>query len=968
MKKNIIVLLLLSVVVVNAQKKPLDHSVYDSWKSINMSGEINNGKYLIYNITPQEGDATMVLYNIESNTTLEIERGTNGVINKSGEYLVYRIKPFFQETREAKIKKKRADDMPKDTLAIMNLKSGEITKYSHLKSYKTPRELDFHLAFQQSEKPAPKKDVKKDETPEKTDQARPAPGAGAGASSAGTSSLLVLDIRDLSIDTIKVVDSYFFNENGDRLAYITKPGKKDSLEKRGIFIYSPIKKSTEPVLTGVEKSKYFSPTFTKKGDKLLFYAQLDTIKEVEDKVDIYVYDMVGGEVEKMVPYNAKGITEDWMIANTASLTINDDGRYLYFGTKPIPPKKDTSLVDFETPRLDIWTWNEDYLPTVQLSNLSRMNRVSYLARIDMEGDRKVVQLEDEDFSRVSISERIEQPKVLAQSDKPYRVRRQWDTNPIVDLYSLDLQTGERQLLYEGATITAVSPSPYGNYYTWYDMVDKNWFIYNMTTGELKNLTADLPSTFWNEDTDTPTLPRPYSNVTWFHDEKAFVLGDRYDLWQFDPLDKNKPFVLTDGYGKQNKTKLGFNLMNTPFSKRGYEFEDRFLKWDEPMFFTTFNEVTRMRGYAYKDIKNKRAKITKLVEGGFSYGRVLMTDKFENPGKKAKKLSTPIYLFIKGNFENSNNLYITKDLFKTEQRLSDINPQQNDYIWGKVEMVDWKTADNIDAQGMLFTPENLDKSKKYPMLIYFYEKDSDGLYNYRSPAPSRSTINIPFFVSNGYVVFVPDIYYFDGHPGQSAMRSIMPGVDMLLDKYSWIDGDNMAIQGQSWGGYQVAYMVTQTNRFKAAGAGAPVSNMTSAYGGIRWESGVTRQFQYEQGQSRIGVDLWEGFDLYIENSPLFFAPNVETPLLIMHNDKDGAVPWYQGIEYYTALRRLQKPVWMLQYNDEAHNLAERRNAKDLSIRLEQFFNHFLKGAPMPVWMKRGIPANLKGIDFGYELID
>ena len=164
------------------------------------------------------------------------------------------------------------------------------------------------------------------------------------------------------------------------------------------------------------------------------------------------------------------------------------------------------------------------------------------------------------------------------------------------------------------------------------------------------------------------------------------------------------------------------------------------------------------------------------------------------------------------------------------------------------------------------------------------------------------------------------------------------------------------------------MITQTDKFKAAGAGAPVSNMTSAYGGIRWGSGITRQVQYEQGQSRIGKDLWSGYDLYIENSPIFFVPKVTTPVLIMHNDKDGAVPWYQGIEFFTALRRCGKIAWLLQYNDEEHNLVERKNTKDLSIRLSQFFDHYLKGAPMPKWMKNGRPAVDKGYDLGYDLIE
>jgi dipeptidyl aminopeptidase/acylaminoacyl peptidase len=227
------------------------------------------------------------------------------------------------------------------------------------------------------------------------------------------------------------------------------------------------------------------------------------------------------------------------------------------------------------------------------------------------------------------------------------------------------------------------------------------------------------------------------------------------------------------------------------------------------------------------------------------------------------------------------------------------------------------------------------------------------------------INIPFFVSRGYIVFTPDIHYTVGNPGMDAYNAVVAGAAALA-KNRWVDKENMAIQGQSWGGYQVAYLVTKTNMFKAAGAGAPVSNMTSAYGGIRWGSGRSRQFQYEQTQSRIGVAMSESLQPYIDNSPLFYADKVETPLLMMHNDKDGAVPWYQGIEYFMMLRRLGKPVWMLQYNGEDHNLVQRRNSKDLSIRLQQFFDHYLKGDPAPVWMTKGVPATEKGRNWGYEL--
>jgi dipeptidyl aminopeptidase/acylaminoacyl peptidase len=284
------------------------------------------------------------------------------------------------------------------------------------------------------------------------------------------------------------------------------------------------------------------------------------------------------------------------------------------------------------------------------------------------------------------------------------------------------------------------------------------------------------------------------------------------------------------------------------------------------------------------------------------------------------------------------------------------------------LVKWKTFDGREAEGLLYKPENYDQNKKYPMMVYYYRLSSDNLNRYISPKPSRSVINATFYASNGYLVFIPNVRYEIGHPGRSAVNYIVSGTQALIDKGIAHKG-LIGTQGQSWGGYQVAYIITQSNIFAAASAGAPVSNMISAYGGIRWKSGMSRMFQYEKTQSRLGATLWENPKLYLENSPIFYLNKVETPLLIRHDDADGAVPWYQGIEMFMGLRRLQKPVWMLNYNGEPHNLkAKTPDNKDLSIRMMQFFDHYLKGKPMPVWMKSGIPAMEKGKTLGYELAE
>jgi dipeptidyl aminopeptidase/acylaminoacyl peptidase len=310
-------------------------------------------------------------------------------------------------------------------------------------------------------------------------------------------------------------------------------------------------------------------------------------------------------------------------------------------------------------------------------------------------------------------------------------------------------------------------------------------------------------------------------------------------------------------------------------------------------------------------------------------------------------------------------WVTNLNFESPRKLTETNPQQKEYNWGTEELVAYRSADGEELQGILFKPENFEYGRKYPMIAYFYERDADTLHQYRAPAPSASTINIAMYVSNGYCVFVPDIAYKVGYPGESAISAIVSGVNKMIDR-GYIDPKRIGIQGQSWGGYQVAYMVTESNMFAAACAGAPVSNMFSAYGGIRWGSGLVRQFQYEKTQSRIGGTPWNSTLRYLENSPVFFADKVKTPVLMMHNDKDGAVPWWQSIEFFTALRRLDKPAWLCVYNEEDHNLVQRKNRKDWSVRMQQFFDHYLKGAPMPKWMAEGVPAMDKGKDYGFGL--
>jgi len=369
--------------------------------------------------------------------------------------------------------------------------------------------------------------------------------------------------------------------------------------------------------------------------------------------------------------------------------------------------------------------------------------------------------------------------------------------------------------------------------------------------------------------------------------------------------------------------------------------------------TTFNEVDKNSGYYEYNLKSGKGK--QLLSGSYRYTNAIKA-------KENNKL-----IFSHESFVEFPDIRFSDLSFKSQNKISNANPQQGEYNWGTAEIVKWTSLDGLDLEGMLIKPENFDPSKKYPMIVNFYEKSSASIHRHKAPSAGRSTINYSFYTSRGYVIFNPDVYYRIGYPGESAYNCVIPGVTSLIEK-GFIDKDNIGVQGHSWGGYQIAYLVTKTDIFKAAEAGAPVPNMISAYGGIRWWTGLSRQFQYEHTQSRIGGTPWEYPARYIENSPIFYIDKINTPLLIMHNDADGHVPWYQGIEFFVSLRRLGKPSWFLNYNGEPHWPLNRQNRLDFNIRMAQFFDYYLKDEPMPVWMERGVPAIEKGINQGLELID
>ena len=931
----LIVFLLGSQTIFAQQKRPLTHEDYDGWESLGSQRITKNGQWVGFQVRPQDGDSRLEIFPFKnpSNRVL-IPRGEAYLFSADDLFAVGKIVPQKDSVYHLKLKKTKKEDMPLDSLFIYNLASGNIEKLPRVKSFATPEKSGSWIAihFEKEKKEMAKKDKEseadstvKAEKPKKTD---------------GT----LLQVRKLdgtvSYD-FERVKSFGFSKNGEFLQYVL--AEEDTLDNSAIYLLNLANGESKLISEGM--TSYSEITFSPEAKYLAYITTDDSTKAKKPYHSLFLAKTSDGEAQEIANKNAEGILENGRISADRNLKFSEDEERLFFGVAQdyvdYSYESDTTILEEDRVSLDIWGWQDSEIQPMQLKNRSREEKFTYLATIDLNTD-KITQLADQEVKNVILESKVERDFGLAYSDDPYRINYSWDVQIGRDLYLIDFKNGSKTLIEKNAS-GSPSISPEGKYVYWYDGRDSSWVAYDVAQKTKINLTKQLTEVFYEELHDSPSLPGSYGNAGWLAGDEAFLVYDRFDIWKIDPKNPAAAVNLTQGAGRKS---------NTVFRRQDLDREERSIDPKGQLLLTAFNEQTKDAGYYTGSFDGKSAPKQLIMSGNRYYGLT-----------KAEE-STEVIL-NKSTYSENPDLYLSDLTFKNLRKVSNLNPQQANVNWGSVELVDYFTSDGDSLQGLLYKPENFDASKKYPMMVYFYERNSDGLHSYRAPAPSASTVNIPYFVSNDYLVFVPDIKYKLGLPGPSAYNCIIPGVQAIVAR-GFVDVDNMAIQGQSWGGYQVAYLITQTNMFKAAGAGAPVVNMTSAYGGIRWGTGMSRMFQYEQTQSRIGGTLWEKPVYYIENSPLFFMDRVKTPVLIMHNDEDGSVPWYQGIEMFMALKRLNQPAWLLQYNGEDHNLVQRKNRKDLSVRLSQFFDHYLKGAPAPLWMSDGLPAVQKGKTLKYEL--
>jgi dipeptidyl aminopeptidase/acylaminoacyl peptidase len=887
-------------------RRPITRDAYDGWRSIEGTTLSRDGTWLAYALVPQEGDGELVALNLRTGIERRHARGKDPVITADGRFLVFTIAPLQAEIDRAKKEKKSPDEGPKAGLGILTLATGDVATVDRVKSFAVPAESGRVAAYLR-EPPQTKPRAEKAAGEESAKKSGPKKEPG--------TDLIVRDLASGAESTIPEVVEYAWSAGGDWLAYAAS---STTPARDGVFARRTSDGAMHALATG--PGHYKRLTFDEKGTQLAFVSDRDQYRPDASAYELYHWKAGDAQALEIVSLAARGLPEGMAVSEHGDLKFSRDGARLFLGTAPAPVPEPEDAP--EPVAVDLWHWKDPLLQPMQKVRAEEERKRSYRAVVHL-GERRFVQLATRDVPDV---EPGEADRLLGSTQVGYEPLISWD-GEYADVYLVSARDGSRQKVLERQHFDATL-SPGGRYLLYYDDRDSSWYSRRVSDGRVVNLTAKLGVTFEDETWDTPDQPRPYGLAGWTADDAAVLIYDRFDIWDIDP-DGGGARMLTGGIGRAQQLVFRYQPLDP---------DERAIPAGAPLLLRTTDHRTKASGYY------------RVARGAAQPSKVIMLDKAFGRLVKAKQADTLVFTLSR--FEEFPDLWVSDGAFAGLRKVSNANPQQALYTWGTGEIIDYRNADGLPLRALLFKPDDFDPAKTYPLMVYIYEELTNGLHDYVPPAPSHR-INRTRYVSNGYLVLMPDIVYRTGYPGESALKCVVPAVQRVIDM-GFVDPQRVGIQGHSWGGYQISYMITRTDMFRAVEAGASVVNMISAYGGIRWETGRSRAFQYERTQSRIGAPPWERPLQFIENSPIFWVERVKTPYLTMHNDDDGAVPWEQGIEFFTALRRLGKEAYLFNYNGEKHGLRQRANQKHFAVHMDEFFDHYLKGAPRPEWMEKGVP--------------
>jgi dipeptidyl aminopeptidase/acylaminoacyl peptidase len=916
-----------------AAKRPLTWDDFDQWRSFNTPTLSRDGQWLAYSDMPAKGDGVVVARNVSTGREIRVPVGetpalpfpqppsatgrastpqTVGLLfTGDSRFLLSSTFPAAPAMKDARLAGKEAEAGRQRGLAIMNLATGRSEIIPGVKSTQTAHTGSW-IAYL-------------------LDPAALPPSRRHADSKHG-SRLVLRELgtqRERSFDD---VTEFTLARDARTLVFAVSGA---SPQRNGVYVYSlGAWSSPTPILRG--PGRYVKLAWNHDQTKLAFLATHGDARKAASQFQAWLWHRGDDEASWAVGSRTPGLPAGLAVSEHAAPTFSLDGGKLYLGTRPIQPKEKAAVQDpADKVTADLWSWTDGLVQPRQAVLAAAERRRTDAGVFDLV-TRRFTPIGDDVLRDVKFSD--DGRRALALDETPYLRERDYD-GTYADVYVIDTSTGERRLVVrklrgrsgdEGLPSIAFAPD--GEHAAYY--ADLHWHAVNLTTGLDRNLTAGLAVAFHNEQNDEPEPASAYGWAGWINDSLSFVAYDRYDAWQLF-IDGRAPRNLTGGHGRAQD--LVLRVQNISVREEGDT--ERGLDPAAPLILRGEHEFTHASGF-FRHGFTAEGEPARLLWGECQY-------RYAGRAVEANRV-----LLTLSRFDEFPDYWITNDDFNPPQKVSSGGAQLEPFDWGTAELISYQNSAGVPLQGLLYKPANFDPAKKYPLIVYTYERFSQIVHNFFPPV-FGSNINFPYYTSNGYCVYLTDIAYTEGAPGPSALDSVNAALDAVIAR-GFVDENRLGIQGSSWGGYQSVYLVTQTDRFRAAEAGSPVGNMTSAYGGIRWGSGQPRLFQYEKTQSRIGARLTDRPDLFLANSPVFHVQNVNTPVLLMHNDGDGAVPWEQSIELFLALRRHNKPVWFFNYPKEGHGLIRYANRRDFNHRMWQFFEHYLRDAPAPAWLTDGIP--------------
>lgn len=892
------------------EQKPFTWEDAMKFKSLRHSTISYDGSWAAWDEIPDRGDGRSVFQSVFVDTlNYEIERGSYPKISNDNNWGACYINGKALDIENAK----SPADKPKKKLNLINLKTGTQLEYDEVRKFEFSNDSKW-LVFMHYDY----KDVSKKGKNEKKN----------------IGSKFVLKHLESGTDiVIDFVDEFELDSASQYLIYnISEPdGKKDGL------YYRNLTKPFAPEET-IEKNeeKYFG--------KLKFNTDIDNIAYLTasrkddgepDDCELKVYNLNNGLKRTLI--DTSNFPSQLYVPAINDLNWTIDDKRLFFGYRMQKDKDTTDKkdVDFKESNfysvdtimmnrdLKMWHWDDPRINPHQIKWWQQNKDKTYLAVYDFSRGNYTL-LADSTLPDVNTSEHDKY--TLGYDDTKYQKEityKGWFT----DLYLVNMITGQEQLI-ETRLEEPAHLSPYGDYIIYFK--DELWYIYFIKQDTTKLLTEDINANFYDEENDIPADPRSYGFDGFIKGgRKGFLLNDRYDIWQFHIIeDKINAINLTDAIGRER---------DITFRVKHLDKDKKFHHEGDTLMVHAFHNKEKWR--AIYEIEISLIGPLKRIKEDKKYFNLLAMSEDGNR-----------YLYTRQSFSEFPDLWVAEKAFDSTYRVSNLNKQKEGYLWGYSEVVSWESPRGDSLQGYLIKPDNYDPDKKYPVIVFFYEQMSDRAFTFWQPRIFH-LISYQIYFPDDYVFFLPDIKYEEGNPGFDALAAINSGCQYLIDE-GIAHPDKIGLQGHSWSGYQAAFMITQTDMYAAAVVGAPVGNMTSAYSGIRIGSGLARQFQYEKYQSRIGGNLWDSLDNYINNSPIFHAPKANTPMLIYHGDVDEAVPFSQGVELFLAFRRLNKEAILLEYDNEPHHPRKYENKLDYAIKMKEFYDHFLLGKPAPKWIKEG----------------